>query len=61
MSRNDEIIWEFFQYIVALPEEEYINACNRMSNEGPIPELMKKMIYEADKKRNEISKIYMSN
>lgn len=61
MSKNDEIIWDFFQYIVALPEEEYIIACKRMANEGPIPELMKRMIYEADKIRNENQKIHMSN
>lgn len=50
---NDEIIAAFFEFLVGVPEPEYIIVCRRMKNEGPVPELMEKMICETEKRRNQ--------
>lgn len=33
MSRNDEIIWDFFRYIVSLTEDEFIIFCECFNDE----------------------------
>jgi hypothetical protein len=52
---NDEIIQDFFEYIVALPEDAYVIICHRMMREEPIPGLANKMINKADRKRGKIT------
>lgn len=55
MSKNDEVILDFFKYIVALPEDSYIILCKRMIEEEPIPGLANKLINKANRKRSKIA------
>lgn len=51
MSRNDEIIWDFFRYIVVLPENDYKAICECMRQEEPMPSMSEHLINKANKKR----------
>jgi tyrosyl-tRNA synthetase len=51
---NDEVICDFYRYIIELPEKDYYEICKCMREGEPIPGIAEKMICKANKKRIEV-------
>lgn len=52
---KDETIWNFYKYIIGLPDQEYYLICEYMRDNEPIPGMTEKLICKADKKRKKIT------
>ncbi|EXG86240.1 hypothetical protein K413DRAFT_3065 [Clostridium sp. ASBs410] len=52
---NDETIWNFYKYIIGLPDQEYYLICKYMRANDPIPGMTEKIICKSDKKREKIT------
>lgn len=52
---NEETIWNFYKYIIGLPEQDYCLICECMRANAPIPGMTEKIICKADKKRKMIA------
>lgn len=50
---NDEIIWDIFKYIITLPEDDFIKACDYMRSDKS--KLAENVIHIAKKKRRKIA------
>lgn len=48
---NDEVICDFYRYIIELPEKDYYAICKCMREREPIPGMTDDMTRKADKKR----------
>ena len=51
---NDEVICDFYRYIIELPEKDYYAICECMREGEPIHGMTDDMIRKADKKRKEL-------
>ncbi|WP_143322047.1 hypothetical protein [Clostridium sp. HBUAS56010] len=48
---NDEIIWDFYNFITELPSNEYDVICKWMREREPFPRMAENIIAKADAKR----------
>ncbi len=54
---NDETIWNFYKFIIGLPDQEYYLICECMRTNEPIPGMAEKIICKADKKRKRLQSV----
>ena len=51
---NDEVICDFYRYIIELPEKDYRAICECMRESEPMRGIAEKMICKANKKRIQV-------
>ena len=51
---NDEVICDFYRYIIELPQKDSYAICGCMREREPMHGMAEKMICKANKKRKEI-------
>ncbi|EXG84505.1 hypothetical protein K413DRAFT_1248 [Clostridium sp. ASBs410] len=54
---NDEVICDFYRYIIELPEKDYCEICECMREGEPIPGMTDDIISKADKKRKALFEV----
>lgn len=52
---SNEAIWDFYKYIINLPEKDYYAICKCMRETEPMAGMAENMICKADRKRKMIA------